>query len=173
MKGLNIGCGYKIKEGYINLDSKKLKGVDVVHDLNKYPYPFKDNSFDIIEARAVLEHLNDIVKPLEELHRILKPNGKINIRVPIYPSITYFNDPTHKSVYSYYTFFYFEKGSGWDYYSSAKFKIKFIEIEFHKSLFLIQLLINMSRLTQKIYYNFLFYIIPASFLNVILEKEEK
>ena len=45
---LNIGCGKKILNGYINLDVVKLPGVDIVHDLNKYPWPFKDNYFDEI-----------------------------------------------------------------------------------------------------------------------------
>ncbi|HPC10341.1 MAG TPA: class I SAM-dependent methyltransferase, partial [archaeon] len=64
---LNIGCGKKILKGYINLDVVKLPGVDIVHDLNKYPWPFKDNYFDEIYADNVLEHLDDIIKPIEEI----------------------------------------------------------------------------------------------------------
>ena len=41
MKRLNIGCGKKNKNGYINLDLLKLPNVDVVHDLNQFPWPFK------------------------------------------------------------------------------------------------------------------------------------
>jgi len=36
---LNIGCGKDIKEDYVNLDSVKLPEVDVVHNLDKYPWP--------------------------------------------------------------------------------------------------------------------------------------
>ena len=57
MRRLNLGCGRKIFKNSVNLDRVKLDGVDVVHDLNKFPYPFKDESFDEIKALAVLEHL--------------------------------------------------------------------------------------------------------------------
>ena len=43
MKKLNLGCGTDIKKGYINLDVAKLDGVDVVHDINRLPLPFKEN----------------------------------------------------------------------------------------------------------------------------------
>ena len=32
---LNLGCGNDIREGYVNIDSRKLPGVDKVLDLNK------------------------------------------------------------------------------------------------------------------------------------------
>lgn len=44
MQKLTIGCGKKIEEGYINLDKIALKGVDIVWDLDKFPYPFEDNT---------------------------------------------------------------------------------------------------------------------------------
>ena len=55
---------------------------DVVHDLNKFPYPFSDNEFDRIEADHVLEHLEDPFRAMQELHRISKNNAIIFIRVP-------------------------------------------------------------------------------------------
>jgi ubiquinone/menaquinone biosynthesis C-methylase UbiE len=96
MRKLNIGCGTDIKEGYVNLDSSRLKGVSVVHDLNKFPYPFKDNEFDLIEANHIIEHLNDIPKVLRELWRISKPKAMIKIRVPHYASPGAWFDLTHK-----------------------------------------------------------------------------
>ena len=41
---LNFGCGPEIMKGYVNMDILKLSGVDVVHNFNKFPYPFKDNA---------------------------------------------------------------------------------------------------------------------------------
>jgi ubiquinone/menaquinone biosynthesis C-methylase UbiE len=32
--------------------------VDVVHDLNAYPYPFPDNEFDFIEMSHIIEHVD-------------------------------------------------------------------------------------------------------------------
>ena len=67
MNRLNIGCGNKKFNGWINLDSSKEVRPDKVHDLNKYPYPFKDNEIDEVYADNVLEHLDSIIKPLEEI----------------------------------------------------------------------------------------------------------
>ncbi len=59
LKKLNLGCGLNHREGYVNLDAVKLPGVDVVHDLNKMPYPFKTNQFDEIICQHLLEHLDN------------------------------------------------------------------------------------------------------------------
>ena len=37
--------------------------------------PFKCNTFDIVMSFGLLEHFEDILKPLEEMVRILKPGG--------------------------------------------------------------------------------------------------
>jgi len=78
---LDVGCGYN-KMGNIGVDIIKNDFVDVIHDLNNTPYPFKDNSFLTINCHHVIEHLNSPEKVLQELHKILKPNGKIVITVP-------------------------------------------------------------------------------------------
>ena len=96
IKKLNLGCGKKIKQGYINLDNKFFRGVDVIHDLDKYPYPFKDDYFDYVLCDNVLEHLDNLIKTMEELHRITKKNGTIEIIVPYFSSIGAFQDPTHR-----------------------------------------------------------------------------
>jgi len=46
---LNIGCGKDLKEGYVNLDVVNYGG-NQIHDLNKFPYPFEENTFDEIYA---------------------------------------------------------------------------------------------------------------------------
>ena len=79
---LHLGCGEIKKEGYINIDWKKSTYPDVLYDLNKHPYPFKDNTFEVIEAIHVLEHLDKPFEVMMELHRILKHRGKLLIKVP-------------------------------------------------------------------------------------------
>lgn len=83
---LNLGSGRKGKEGYVNVDMLKIGDVDIVHDLNKIPYPFKDDSADEIMAKAVCEHLNDMEAFMNECHRILKKEGKLIVTVPHYNS---------------------------------------------------------------------------------------
>jgi len=82
LKKLNLGCGENIKAGFINIDRNPLVKPDITHDLSVLPYPFSDNSFDLIEAFHILEHINEPFLVMKELHRILKPNGKLIIKVP-------------------------------------------------------------------------------------------
>jgi|SRR3989344_1644318 len=96
MKKLNLGCGNNIRSGYVNLDNVKLDGVDIVHDLNKYPYPFKNNEFDEIICHHILEHLDNIPKCLKELSRIGRKGAKIKIRAPHFASYSAWTDLTHK-----------------------------------------------------------------------------
>jgi SAM-dependent methyltransferase len=44
--------------------------------------PFKDNSYDVILCNHVLEHIPDDKKAMQELYRILKPNGYAILQVP-------------------------------------------------------------------------------------------
>ncbi len=81
-KKLNLGCGAHRKEGYVNVDWSPLNNPDVVHDLNVVPYPFSDNSIDYIEMYHVLEHLDKPFLIMRELHRILKTEGTLHVKVP-------------------------------------------------------------------------------------------
>ncbi len=125
IKKLNLGCGKDYKEGFINVDfcvGDTFK-VDVNHNLEKFPYPFKDNEIDYILMDNVLEHLEDKIKVVEELHRISKPNATIEIYVPHCSSSMAFGNPTHKSFFSSSTFINFEPGS-WEKYSEKEFYVK-------------------------------------------------
>lgn len=96
MKKLNLGCGADVRNGFVNVDRVKLQGVNIVHDLNKFPWPFKDNEIDYILCDQVLEHLNDIPKCLRELWRISREKGVIQIGVPHYAAPGAWFDLTHK-----------------------------------------------------------------------------
>lgn len=109
---LNFGCGRKPLPGWVNLDVVPLPGVDVLHDIFTFPYPFADGTFDYILCSHVLEHVPQMVcgkdgllQVTEELHRILKAGGVIEVRGP-HPrvGIHYFNNPTHYRVITEWTF---------------------------------------------------------------------
>ncbi len=106
---LNLGCGNDIRKGWTNLDMYKHDGVDVVHNLEKYPYPFKDNQFELILADNVLEHLDDTIGIMKELYRILRPGGKVILKFPYYQHPNAWVDPTHKKCLTVGTFEYFVK----------------------------------------------------------------
>lgn len=82
MVKINLGCGEDKKPGYINVDASSLVSPDITHDLNEFPYPFAASSIDCIEASHILEHLEKPFAVMAELHRILKPNGLLTVKVP-------------------------------------------------------------------------------------------
>lgn len=96
MKKLNLGCGTDIKKDFINVDYMEGKGVDLVHDLNSYPYPFKDSSMKEIFAQDIMEHLDNPNDFIRELWRIGANGCKIYIRVPHFSSVYAWSDMTHK-----------------------------------------------------------------------------
>lgn len=127
MRKLILGCGLRPEPGAVNVDKIPLRGVDVVHDLNIIPWPFKDEEFDFIIAEDVLEHLDDVIKVMEEIWRILKPNGRIWIRTNYVKYIDAFTDPTHKHFFTPESFDYFDSstflGQNYGFYTNKKFKI--------------------------------------------------
>ncbi len=111
------------------MDKISLPGVDIVHDLNTFPYPFADSSFDEIYAMHVIEHLDSIVRAMEEIHRLAKPNAKVVIVTPHYSDCSSWNDPTHKWHLSTYSFRYFREGYQESYYSKARFETEGIHMD--------------------------------------------
>lgn len=125
---LNVGCGNDVRESWVNLDVVGLPGVDVVHDLERRPWPFPDGAFDEIELINVLEHLSDTIGTMEELHRLAAPGGRVRIRVPYWNSPDAISDPTHKRSFNESTFDFFDPSSRHgrerSYYSRARFRIR-------------------------------------------------
>lgn len=167
LKALDVGCGNLKVPGTIGVDFCKIDGVDVVHDLNKFPYPFKDGEFDVIYANQVLEHLS---APLEdiiaELLRILKPDGVIKIEVPHALNVAGFADPTHVKFYTIFTFDYFGNNLQ-SYYSKVKVKIKkkkFIYKLGRISTPLMKPMELLININPRIYSHFFAFIIPCSTL---------
>ena len=125
---LNLGSGNNIKKNYLNIDFKQNEGVDVVHNLNEYPWPFKDYAFNEILAENVIEHLDNFLNAMEEIHRISSKNAKVKISVPYWNSSFAYIDPTHKRSFHELTFSFFDPSSSYckerPYYTKARFKVK-------------------------------------------------
>jgi SAM-dependent methyltransferase len=177
MKRLNLGCGTDIREGWVNLDIAPLKGVDVVHDINKLPLPFGNEEFAQILCKDILEHL-EYVPLLRELHRILEQGGVLEISVPHFTSQDNYIDPTHKKMFSIQTFEFFVTGSTFkrDYYFDFHFcRILSSRITFHKGIFLynylVEPLVNLGRPTKRLFEaTFLSRLFPAFNILIKLEK---
>lgn len=114
MKKLNLGSGYRPVPGkdWLNIDNREECGENVdnflLHDLTE-PLPFEDGSIDEIRAWDILEHIprEKMIALIEELYRVLKPNGKFEFMVPSTDGRGAFQDPTHQSFWNRNTWLYF------------------------------------------------------------------
>jgi len=63
---INLGCGHIPIQGYLNIDRRKLPGVDIVAEVDELP--FNSGEIDEIYSSHLLEHF-----PQEQLRRVLLP----------------------------------------------------------------------------------------------------
>ena len=82
MKCLNFGAGEDRRYNWDNADLDNHLGANICFDFNVFPYPIKDNTYDYILANHTLEHLRFPEETINELCRVIKPNGILQINVP-------------------------------------------------------------------------------------------
>jgi SAM-dependent methyltransferase len=97
---LDVGCGASKTPGAVGLDISADTAADIVHDLDVFPYPLEDSSFDQILLQDVLEHVELPIRMFEELHRIARPGARIQLRTPHFSSVLAYGDPTHRHYFS-------------------------------------------------------------------------
>lgn len=89
-KVLDLGCGDGswTKKVAQKIGTKNITGVDIcrgnpcgcppatfVHSNLNNKFPFPNNSFDVISANQIIEHIDNTDLFLSEIKRVLKPNG--------------------------------------------------------------------------------------------------
>lgn len=104
---LELGCGRNKLPGAIGVDlNPEATAADVIADLNR-PLPFAANSFDEVRAVHVIEHLDDVVPAVGEMHRVTRAGGRIYLVTPHYSDYSSWCDPTHRWHLNSFSFFYF------------------------------------------------------------------
>lgn len=93
---LDVGCGASKITGAIGLDRYPFPGVDVVRDLRR-GLPFNDSIFDGVRAHHVVEHFTgeDLLFIVDEMWRVTKWGGQLEVTVPDATSPNRYRDPTH------------------------------------------------------------------------------
>ena len=87
MKSLGLDV-YGVEPGEFDEKATKKEGLEIKKS-NLKEAKFKKETFDLITMSHVLEHVSNPLENLEEIHRILKKNGRFIISVPNYNSLAY------------------------------------------------------------------------------------
>jgi len=123
MRILDVGCGVNKLKGSIGIDRNPHTKADVLCELDHFPYPFRDSSFAGLQAVHVIEHVSDVIKSMEEFHRLVRDGGEVFIVTPHYTDFSSFCDPTHRWHLNSFSLRYFgEDHGGFGYYSGARFQ---------------------------------------------------
>lgn len=110
---LNIGSGFTRIKGFTNVDcvqhtdDKGNKYTDIICDIDNEQLPFEDNSVSEIACYETLEHMENLIFVMNELWRVLKPDGVLKGKVPREGGRGALADPTHKRIFITDTFDYF------------------------------------------------------------------
>jgi len=104
---LDLGCGPNKYPGAIGADKIPNTAADVLCHFDQGGLPFADNAFDEVRAVHVIEHVADVVRTMEELHRITLPGGTIYLVTPHYTDSSSYQDPTHRWHLNSFAFRYF------------------------------------------------------------------
>lgn len=106
---LDLACGDRKEPGFVGVDNIKTSAVDVLHDLEVYPWPFDDDSVDEIRCIHYIEHVKDIMKFVDEMYRVMKVGSQALLFAPYYSSVRAWQDPTHIRPISEFSFLYYNK----------------------------------------------------------------
>lgn len=166
---LEVGAGRtRGGAGVVTIDRAASTAPDVVHDLDVTPWPLETSSFDVIRCYDVVEHLQDLLSAMSEIHRVGTPGARVEITTPHYSSANSWTDPTHRQHLGFRSFDYFTEGHPLDFYSGARFVMRERRIRFRDTLW--------GRAGERIanrrpafYEEHLAWVLPAFFLWFVLE----
>ena len=127
MKSLNIGCGEEVFACCDTIDINPNFEPTFCFDINDRRWPIHSNTYDMIYAHYILEHTYNLVKVMEEIYRIAKPNAIIHIKVPHYSGRGAWINPTHYRAFALGQFDYFDKDIK-EHYGNCNFKAMSKEI---------------------------------------------
>lgn len=110
---IDLGSGNDKKEGYLRIDKSPAVNPDYVIDLEQpdcLKKHFDDDSVHEIRAHYIMEHIQNLIPLMNELHRIIMRNyGVLKMTIPHYKCEGAFRDPTHVRFFTEKTMEYFSK----------------------------------------------------------------
>lgn len=110
---LDVGCGFNKQPGFIGMDKRAVDGVDIVHDVELFPWPLGDGTCAVVVASHLIEHIKPWLQVdfMNEVWRVLEVGGVFAMSTPYADSFGYKQDPTHCAPWNEATVEYFCAGT--------------------------------------------------------------
>jgi ubiquinone/menaquinone biosynthesis C-methylase UbiE len=104
---VEVGCGPRKRyPRSIGIDAIAYDGVDIVGDAMEALRALPDGSADLVTSSHFLEHVPDIGAFLDEMTRVVRDGGRLEVIVPHFAHPYFSSDPTHTHRFGLYTFSY-------------------------------------------------------------------
>jgi len=182
---LELGCGPKKRYAdSIGIDAIDYESVDIVADAAEALGMFPDAAVDFITSSHFLEHVADIGRYVDEMARVVRTGGRIEVVVPHFAHPYFSSDPTHTRQFGLYTFSYFAEDSIMrrgvpDYVRRRSLRLHGVDLIFkstppfyvrHVVKRVLGSLFNSCRYMQELYEENFCYIFPCYEIRFVLEK---
>lgn len=109
---IDLSGSIEPQHGFINVDYVPSKNVDIVFDLQKYPWPMPEGIATLIVAGGIISHINrenfGFIKFMDECWKVLRVGGQIMISTPYAVSTGFWTDPTNVNGCTEHTWSYFD-----------------------------------------------------------------
>ncbi len=171
---LELGCGPRKRHaGAIGIDRLDYVGVDLVGDVLEALRSLPSACVQSVYAYHFFEHVADLPPLLEEVARVLRPNGCLDVEVPHFANPYFYSDPTHVKFFGLYTFSYLSKDDLFhrrvpQYGRRPIFELVDVRLDFDSPFLLrgmvkraLGSLFNLTRWLQEFYEENLCYVFPC------------
>jgi predicted SAM-dependent methyltransferase len=175
LRKLNIGCGGRPLQGYINIDQDSIDDMRlrypestfddslVIQNHDIFNLPYEDNSIDEVKADGLLEHLAFIDEPrfLYEVRRVLKEGGIFEFSVPDFEQACriwlsaaddwkgfFSNDTEDIKKHHWFNTYTYDYNNRWGYIVATFFGSQNGEGQFHKNCYSETKIVSMMTFLQ-------------------------
>lgn len=173
---LELGCGSRKRDSdAIGIDALDYECVDIVGDVFEVLAALPNGTVDTVYSSHFVEHVGDVPGLLEEIARVLKPAGRLDIVVPHFSNPYFYSDITHRATFGLYSMSYFSLDGVLtrkvpSYQRELRYELQSVRLVFkssppfylrHVIKKLVGAIVNINSYTKEIYEEFFAHLFPC------------
>lgn len=180
---LELGCGPRKRHAdAVGIDRLDYECVDLVGDVFEILRSLPAACVQSVHAYHFFEHVDDLSALLEEVARVLKPAGWLDVEVPHFSNPYFYSDPTHSRFFGLYTFSYLARDELLhrrvpQYGCAPRFELVDVQLDFDSPFLfrgmikrMVGPLFNLTRWLQEFHEENLCYVLPCYQLRFSLRR---